>query len=131
MSATRQSNIIAWICEGAGFVGMSATVAACALAYNASSQLGFWIAIATSLAANLLYIAHIFAQRFTGARMLTWREMILATLVPFVALLVTIAIAGEVGGLFQLPFVQPDQPDPQVINIGPKDAASQGGSGAD
>ncbi|HET7314579.1 MAG TPA: hypothetical protein VFJ08_09530 [Salinisphaera sp.] len=108
MPATRQLNLVAWICEGAGLAGVAATLAACVLAYNGSSQPGFWIAAAISLGANLLYITHVFAQRATGNSALSWRELILATIVPTAALIVTIVVAGQMvgqsGDLFHLPF---------------------------
>lgn len=121
MSATRESNLIVWICEGAGLVGMAATLVACSLAYSGSSRLGFWIVVAVSLVGNLLYITHVFARRATGNRALTWRELVLATLVPIVALFVTIVIAGEIGGLFQLPFAGAgDKPSKHVITLSQK-----------
>lgn len=104
MSATTRINIIAWICEGAGLVGMAATLVACSLAYSGASPIGFWIAVALALGGNLLYITHVLARRATGQSAHTWRELILATLVPAVALVVTVVIAGEIGGLFDLPF---------------------------
>ncbi|MGB7757214.1 MAG: hypothetical protein WBL23_14230 [Salinisphaera sp.] len=118
MSTTRESNLFDWICEGAGLVGMAAALVACSLAYSGSSPLGFWIAVALSLGGNLLYVTHVFARRATGNSALTWRELVLATLVPIVALLVTIVIAGEIGGLFHLPFAGADSaPGKQVITL--------------
>lgn len=120
MPAIRQSNLIVGVCEGAGVVGMAAALVVCSLAYTAISPLGFWIAAAISLAANLIYITHIFAQRVTGSRALNWRELVLATVVPVVALVVTAAMAGEIGGLFHLPFAGADGPaHKHVITISP------------
>lgn len=121
MPATRESNLLDWICEGAGLVGMAATLVACSLAYSGASPLGFWVAIALSLVGNLLYITHVFARRATGNSALSWRELVLATIVPFAALLVTIVIAGEIGGLFHLPFAGADRaPAKQVITLDKK-----------
>ncbi|MES1953616.1 hypothetical protein SAHY_03498 [Salinisphaera hydrothermalis EPR70] len=121
MPAIRQSNLVTWICEGAGLAGMAATLVACALAYNDTSQLGFWSAVAVAFAANLIYITHVFARRATGNSALTWRELILATLVPTVALIVTVVITGQVGGWFQLPFAgAANGPEKHVITISPK-----------
>ena len=120
MPTTRESNLIDWICEGAGLVGMAAVLVACSLAYSGSSQLAFWFAVAVSLAGNLLYITHVFARRATSNSTLTWRELLLATIVPIVALGVTVVIAGEIGGLFHLPFAGADSASPHVITLSPK-----------
>lgn len=120
MPATRPSNFFVWLCEGAGLVGMAAALVVCSLAYSAVSPLGFWIATAISLAANLIYITHVFSRRATGNSALTWRELVLATIVPTVALLVTVVMAGEIGGLFHLPFAGADRmPDKHVIELSP------------
>ncbi|MGN8198658.1 hypothetical protein ACS8Y6_08225 [Salinisphaera sp. RV14] len=120
MSTTRQLNLIDWICEGAGLVGMAAALVACSLAYSVSPPLDFWVTVGLSLAGNLLYIVHVLARRATGNSALTWRELVLATLVPIVALLVTIVIAGEIGGLFDLPFAgSANTPAKHVITLSP------------
>lgn len=120
MAANRESNVVVWICEGAGLAGMAATLVVCGLAYSALSPVGFWIATAISLAANLIYITHVFARRATGNSALNWRELVLATIVPVVALIVTVVMAGELGGLFHLSFAGADSAaSKHVIELSP------------
>lgn len=84
-------------------VGLAAALLACALAYRGSASPEFWLVVAVSLAGNLVYITHVLAQRATGNRTLNWRELVLANIVPVMALVVMVVLAGEVSGLFHLP----------------------------
>lgn len=123
MPVIRDSNVTVWICEGAGLVGMAATLAVCTLAYSAASPIAFWAAVAISLAGNLLYMSHVLTRRATGDSALSWRELVLANIVPAVALVVTVLMAGELGGLFHLPFAGADSAPTRVINLSPHKGA--------
>lgn len=120
MSREEQPKTSAWICEGAGLVGLVSALLVLTLAYGAYPRYLIWLAAGVSLVGNLIYITHIFMRRATGINGLNWRELLLATIVPIIAVGITIVMVSEVSGLFHLPFVGADQPDNQrVINITP------------
>lgn len=121
MSRGKRPKTSAWICEGAGLVGLVTALLVLVLAYGAYPRYLIWIVAGLSLVGNLIYITHIFMRRATGINALNWRELVLATIVPIIAVGITIIMVSEVSGFFHLPFVGADQPDNQrVIDITPE-----------
>lgn len=119
MASSRQSNLLVWLCDGAGLVGMASAVLLCGLAFRVGPGAGFWITAGVSLAGNLIYMTQVLARRATGNSDLTWRELVLANIVPLAALVVTAAIVAQGSGLFRLPIGPTTPADPPVIKIAP------------
>lgn len=96
---------LAWLCESAGLLGIVAMLLASSLAFGGYAPGWVWAAIGLSAVCNTIYIVYVLSRRATGGSNMSWRELLLAILVPVAALVVTIILAGELGGLWHLPFV--------------------------
>lgn len=106
-------------CDLAGLVGPVAALAGCALVYAGRIGPAFWVAVAFGLGGNALYLANLLARRVMGASRLSWRELILAGIVPAAALAVTAAIGGECAGWFAIPGLGTAAKPTRVITISP------------
>lgn len=102
-SARPAASVFDFACEAAGLLGLIATLMLCLLAFAAVTGSVFWICVGVAAAGTLIYLVHQLARRITGGSDLSWRQLVLATLVPGLALAVTLLIGGQRAGLFTVP----------------------------
>lgn len=108
--------------EAAGLVGTVAALAVCVLAYGAYPLPLIQTVAGVAAVGTVLYIVQVIMRRVAGITEHTWREVLLATIVPFVALVVAVIMVSEVSGFFHLPFAGEDNDqDTPVIEVSPDD----------
>lgn len=91
------------VLEAAGVVGLVATLAVFVLLFAHWTGAWFWQAAGIAVLGNTVYIIYQLARALSGTQRRSWREVVLAILVPCVALVLVSLLAGGHLGLFRLP----------------------------
>ena len=100
----RPTRVFDFACEAAGVFGLMATFMFCLLAFAGVSGPLFWVVAAAAALGSLVYVVYQLVSWATGAQTYSGRQLVLALLVPVMALAVTVVVGGERAGLFFMPF---------------------------
>ncbi|RJS92533.1 hypothetical protein [Salinisphaera sp. Q1T1-3] len=92
-----------FVFEAAGVLGLVATLLLCMLAFAVVTGAVFWITVGVALIGTLVYLVYQFARRAAGSSGFAWRQMVMITIVPTLALVVTVLIGAQRAGLVTLP----------------------------
>lgn len=106
--------------ELAGVVGLIATVVLFALVMAGWVERYFWQAAGIAVLGNTVYILYQLAQWLTGMHRGRWRSLVLASLVPVIALALALLLSAANLGLVSLPGQhQAPSSSPHVITLNP------------
>ncbi len=100
----RPTRVFDFACEAAGVFGLMATFMFCLLAFAGVSGALLWIVAAAAVLGSLVYVVYQLVGWLTGTQAYSARQLVLALLVPVMALAVTVVVGGERAGLFFMPF---------------------------
>lgn len=108
--------------ELAGVVGLIATLGLFGLAMVGWVERYFWQAAAVAVLGNSVYILYQLAQWLTAKPRRRWRTLLLANLVPVIALALALLLSAANLGLVSLPGQpMPSAKSPHVIHVNPAD----------
>lgn len=110
--------------ELSGVVGLIATLVLFGLAMAGWVEDYFWQAAAVAVLGNTVYIVYQLAQWLTGTQQRRWRSLVLANLVPVIALALALLLSVANLGLVSLPGQhKAPSSSPRVITVNPDKAS--------
>lgn len=90
------------VLEVAGLIGLIATLALFALVFSGWVNTVFWQTASVAVVGNTLYIIYQLALWLTGINRRHWRELVIAVMVPAIALVLVLLLSASNAGLVSL-----------------------------